>query len=1610
MNDKSEIFENFRKLIEIGKSVFTELWSFNAGGPVLSLFCADINDDGFDEVIVPSQSGRVFALNKVGNVIWTYDTKGWVRSVFVDDIDNDYHKEIIIGSEDSSVHILRNNGEVFGVFPVNNWVRSVGCADINHDNFKEIILGCEDGHVYALNQSGMTLWDYKAGARVYSIYVFRDNNNEKTKIAVGAQTQRITILDDEGKGKDIFTASASIRCICVDDVDKDSKLEIIAGSEDWYVYVMDLDGKLKWCFKTCDIVRTITVEDIDQDGEKEIIVGGMDDYIYIISQDGILKWKYKAHYRVRSAFTSDLLNGPQKELLVGSEDGPIYVYKLTLYPNLLENLKSLFIQCKSFGLINSLDADSKRLLSDLDILVDDPKNGFIQVKRSQWVHQDEQISDSDLNILIHLREVPLNFLWEYSAEKRITSISSKNAKKGPSIFIGSEDYTVSAIRLNGKRSWNFKARNQVLCIENCSINGDARVIVGFADNNVSILTTDGKIVDQLPQDDRVWSLHFLEYHKTKTLKLLIGSYGRRIDLVDILSHKLEWSFRTGHWVKSVWSYDINNDGVEEILAGAYDKKIYILDQNGELLWHHELPDWPNALTAAELSKNQGVEIFVASENAHLYALTSQGNILWSFLADARMQDVITCDIDNDGIREVIAGSSDGFLYVLDNFGRMKWKYDFGREIRCLDHTSIGKSNYLWVGFNNGEVFGFQFANQQDLAQYIQKIINSFSLKHLEKKMYDLSNPLAVEKNPFLTIELFRRIISNHGLGNCKNSMEAFIDCGEVASICFLAKIIGKIFLNDEKRDESLYFEIVNRIIIVCEIEGKLSLLSSIVDLINNNEDEFAWKLLLLTLQEENIRVIRESLVCIAINTKEHYFEAIEIIKKYLFHKNRWIKDEAIRCLGIIISKHFQYTFSGLESLLKSSEEMIDFELFLTATSGISREITTAYKKILVQTSSSEEIDIALQNLINLVGIITEVNQTDVEDRKGTYILLKKLFLYSKVEELANLANEILFFRTKNKNSNNELVNWFREYDFSKEISRYYGDYFEANEKGYVVEQMTALDSLAGILARADNNISKCPDLLIRKIIKYIFNKWSELITEKQIELNASARLEKFIVSIPSSVAGTTIGCTIQFKNIGLHSAENVSLKIIGKEGVYNVNSHKLDIESIPSDTSYEFTCSLISLVPRIPRLNLVIEFSDGKGIHRIDEFYEVQVEKQVSWTKPLLEYIYDEKGAIIDSEKDTPFVGRDELIKSITNWNTKPTIIYGQKRSGKTSILYRSLLPAMKNKIIPYFFSFQDLRGLSIDELFYQLLFEHRSLGCELSDRGKGLLDFVNSFEKLPKDLLLNSISNNKKTSISAFFRILREINYSLQEHKMIIYCDELEDFIEILENENNLDVVLSLFRATFEHYRNISFIFTASISWTRNIGLNPILFNSFNFIDKKKVGFLTNEESASLINDPFRDQVIYSNSAIKRAIRATGGNPYLLQKLCGKVIRLLNSRHTALVDIDIVSEAVSGITSELDPCLTNYWGLISKNERYLLLLQSMLPKPGQWKMYDFDWVKIDNIVGRINSNFEDLYEDINSLIDMEYLEFTNKGGEDMYRVKIGMLPDWLYNTHHHKF
>ncbi len=218
---------------------------------------ADIDQDGKDEVIIPTQDKKLYVLNE-----FAADEPGWPRTlpnyagggVAVGDIDANGDLEIVV--------TVRGSGETYALHHDNTqmWIRwlqhnnffnpSPALADITGDGKLEVLIPGSNGRLYAITPTGADApgWPVVYSATTYtesSPIVADVNGDGSPDILLGDEGAFINGWRSSGAPLDGFplVMKDSVRGTpAITDLDGDGSVEIVAVGYDRSVYVWDMPG------------------------------------------------------------------------------------------------------------------------------------------------------------------------------------------------------------------------------------------------------------------------------------------------------------------------------------------------------------------------------------------------------------------------------------------------------------------------------------------------------------------------------------------------------------------------------------------------------------------------------------------------------------------------------------------------------------------------------------------------------------------------------------------------------------------------------------------------------------------------------------------------------------------------------------------------------------------------------------------------------------------------------------------------------------------------------------------------------------------------------------------------------------------------------------------------------------------------------------------------------------------------------------------------------------------------------------------------------------------------------------------------------------------------
>lgn len=386
---------------------------------------------------------------------------------------------------------------------------------------------------------------------------------------------------------------------------------------------------------------------------------------------------------------------------------------------------------------------------------------------------------------------------------------------------------------------------------------------------------------------------------------------------------------------------------------------------------------------------------------------------------------------------------------------------------------------------------------------------------------------------------------------------------------------------------------------------------------------------------------------------------------------------------------------------------------------------------------------------------------------------------------------------------------------------------------------------------------------------------------------------------------------------------------------------------------------------------------------------------------------YAEGGIVQDPAM---FYGRGDLITNLAKTLREPrsqgkcVVIYGQKRAGKSSILYhlKKRLEEDKELII------LDLGNIGsiIDEhtrypFVYQFLFGIlRRLQYAIEDKiENGYTSIDVSF---PQDREFFEHPSPLELFINIFERYLRAANKhnDWRTKRFILLVDEFSYIYSYIMKGLIPDSFMKNWKALLE--RNY---FSAVLVGQDVMPKFKQRFpNEFGIIQDERVTYLKREDAERLVDEPIRiggrqGQTRYRERAIERIIDLTAGSPFYIQILCNRLVEYMNRKHASLVteaDVEQVKEELirgaNALTLDKFDNLLNS-GDTSENaitdEDALKVLRAIAvnSKTGPASRYNIDC---------------DTHTPVNEILDDLVKRDVIECERGYYSIKVGLFKEWL--------
>ena len=383
------------------------------------------------------------------------------------------------------------------------------------------------------------------------------------------------------------------------------------------------------------------------------------------------------------------------------------------------------------------------------------------------------------------------------------------------------------------------------------------------------------------------------------------------------------------------------------------------------------------------------------------------------------------------------------------------------------------------------------------------------------------------------------------------------------------------------------------------------------------------------------------------------------------------------------------------------------------------------------------------------------------------------------------------------------------------------------------------------------------------------------------------------------------------------------------------------------------------------------------------------------------------EGGIVDDPK--MFFGRKELIKNIaqaiqaSRLQSKCVLVFGQKRSGKSSVLYhlKEVLEEDRRLLVLDLKNIGTLRDPSAKKpLLYQFL--NRIL-----------------------TRLARAIERKQEEGFSSLR--LSIPGKEFYEHPAPLQCfedtfEELKDLVSKQEDWRGVRVVLLIdeFQYIYEQIvageihksfmQNWKALLQANYFSAVLVGQDVMpkfkaaFPNEFGTTQDERITYLAEPYAKQLIEDPIRiggekGKSRYREQAIERILELTEGSPFYIQMLCNRLVEYMNVKHAELVteaDVEQVkNDLISGVNA-LD--LSEFDNLYNagdtsadaiSDEDALKILKVIADNSRTSRC------RRDSIVCETYFPVDTILED---LVEREVVERDDQ----YYQIRVGLFKEWL--------
>ena len=284
------------------------------------------------------------------------------------------------------------------------------------------------------------------------------------------------------------------------------------------------------------------------------------------------------------------------------------------------------------------------------------------------------------------------------------------------------------------------------------------------------------------------------------------------------------------------------------------------------------------------------------------------------------------------------------------------------------------------------------------------------------------------------------------------------------------------------------------------------------------------------------------------------------------------------------------------------------------------------------------------------------------------------------------------------------------------------------------------------------------------------------------------------------------------------------------------------------------------------------------------------------------------------------FFGQKEYIKQVVDTiiesPSKQVIIFGQKRSGKSSVLNQVQHELTEAGAFCVQFSMGKIvRNISEYAFYYKILFEINDSLAILREKGLNV-----PFFEIPSRMdFQNEDLENPVETFTKYMRMFKrecKKTEGWENKRLVVLIDEFTYMYGAIKMHKISPTIMMQWKAVTQDEQAQFSVVLVGQDVVPAFKQEPYARNAFGVIRDLRLTYLKKEEAKDLIIQPILDKgnSRYNEKAVELIMDYTACNPYYLQIFCSYMVNYMNEKRyntaTEADVLDVASELISGVNA----------------------------------------------------------------------------------------------------